>query len=142
MRLDLIRTVYLHYTLTVRKPNPNSFPLFPAPSGCGQWLTVTPLSGLGEYAGSYVYAGEYSNAPYYSKEVEALGTTQYLYRNSANENWHFYTILGSPFSAYYAIKSDCPSDSLTWYTWTGSEWVSVPLAVNISTYQNINTNPF
>ena len=92
---------------------------------CGQSLTVRSAQKLTEYAGTYTYSRDFNGAPVYSQD----NGNGYIYRNTVvengNDNWHFYTSVGSKHAVFWSFNSACPSYSMEWYAWN-DEWAVLP----------------
>ena len=51
-----------------------------------------------------------------------------LYRTESDPYFEFCRTLdiGSEYADLWSFKSDCPSDSVEWFEWSGSKWVLIP----------------
>ena len=71
-----------------------------------------------QYQGQYKLAGQRNGAPYYE------GTEGYIHLADTGY-WYFSPSVGSPIAFFYALKSTCPTNAVSWYKYSRetSEWI-------------------
>ena len=96
--------------------------IFLASSRCGESVIVAVTELVTEFAGTYIYQDEYNDGPHYSQE----NGNGHIYLSEPGQNGKGYWLIsgsfGSPYSWFYSLKSDCPSNTPIWYGWDGWQY--------------------